>query len=237
MRALTALFQRTVIVAFGQRHIGMPGVIALGGGQQHRRIGQRIARQGLARLRQQIGQGVLAPFQRIGAVRCQGQDALIQRQRAVRAAIQAPLLLRGHRLCEQGVQPGPTRLQLAQAQCHRCDLRLRHLQRARQRQRALRSSGIPGRNRRARLHNGGGTGARQAGTGFATIAVQRKRSSEQFARAVAIGRAEMAARQRRIAPLQQLLDARVRPQPIGQRLAQHDRGQQETGAQRQHHAP
>ncbi|PPU36510.1 hypothetical protein XspCFBP7912_06275 [Xanthomonas sp. CFBP 7912] len=234
---MTALLEQTVIVPLGQRQVGMPGIVALGSGQQGGGIGKCVACQRMARLRQQIGQGIFASFQRVGAVRGQGQDALVKRQRAVGGSIQAPLLLGDHRLCEQGIESGTARLQVAQAQRSRGGLRLRHLQRTCQCQRALRTGRIAGRDGRTRLHHGGGTGTRQAGPRLGAIAVQRERSVEQFARPGAVGCAEPAAQQGRIAALQQLLDARIRPQPVGKRLAQHDDAEEQAGGQRQHHAP
>ncbi|OWB31749.1 hypothetical protein XocBAI20_05945 [Xanthomonas oryzae pv. oryzicola] len=234
---MAALFQHAVVLAFGQRHVDMPGVVTLGCGQQPRRLTERIARQCVACLRQQIGQGVFATFQGVGAIGRQGQDALVQRQRAVGRAVQAALLLGHRRLRQQGIQPDPARLQRAQPRGHRGDLCLRRFQGGGQRQPALRCCDIAGRDCRTRLHHCGSAGPRQPGTGFPTVAIQRKRGGEQFARTAAMGSTKLAARQRRIAPLQQLLDARVRPQPIGQRLAQHDHGQQQAGAQRQYHAP
>ncbi|AZR22177.1 hypothetical protein NX81_007330 [Xanthomonas vasicola] len=224
LRTLTALFQHAVVLTFRQRHVDMPGVVTLGRGQQCRRLTERIVRQCVARLRQQIGQSVFATFQRVGAVRRQGQDALVQRQRAVGRAVQAALLLGHRRLRQQGIQADPARLQRAQPRGHRGDLRLRRFQGGGQRQRALRCCGIAGCDCSTCLHHCSSTGPRQPPTRLPTVAIQRKRGSEQFARTAAIGGAELAARQRRIAPLQQLLDARVRPQPIGQRLAQHDHG-------------
>ncbi|PPV07283.1 hypothetical protein XbrCFBP1976_07760 [Xanthomonas bromi] len=230
------LFQHAVVTAFGQRHVDMPGVVTLGRGQQRRRVAERIVRQCVTCLRQQIGQGIFAAFQCVGAVRRQGQDALIQRQRAVWRAVQTALLLGKRRLRQQGIQPDPARLQRAQPRAHRGDLRLRRFQGGCQRQRTLRCCSIAGRDCSTCLHHCSSAGPREPGTGFSTVAIQRKCGGEQFARTATVGGAELAARQRRIAPLQQLLQTRVRPQPIGQRLAQHHHGQQQTRAQCQHHA-
>ncbi|PPT41035.1 hypothetical protein XabCFBP2524_00320 [Xanthomonas axonopodis pv. begoniae] len=237
LRPLAPLFKHAVVLAFGQRHVDMPGVVPLGRGQQRRRLAEHVARQCVACLRQQIGQGVFAAFQCVGAVGRQGQDALIERQRTLRRAIQAALLLGKRGLRQQGIQPDPTRLQRAQPRRDRGDLRLRHLQGACQRQRTLRCFDIACCNRCPCLRYRSSAGTGQPGPGFATVAVQCKCGGEQFPRTAAVGGAELAARQGRIAPLQQLMDARVRPQPIGQRLAQHDHGEQQAGAQRQHHAP
>ncbi|PPU73314.1 hypothetical protein XmelCFBP4644_07215 [Xanthomonas melonis] len=117
----------------------------------------------------------------------------------------------GHRLRQQGVQPRKLRLQAAQLQRNRRDPCLRHLQRAGQRQRALRGGDVADRDRRACLHHRGRAGPRQPGARLAAVAVQRQRSGEQLARAIAVGSTELAARQCRIAPLQQSLNAGVRP--------------------------
>ncbi|PPU55431.1 hypothetical protein XdyCFBP7245_13440 [Xanthomonas dyei] len=234
---MPALIQHAVIVPFGRRHIGMPGIVAFGRGQQACRLAECVARQRMTRLRQEIGQGVLAPFQRVGAVGRQGQNALIQRQRAVGRAIQATLLLGGNSLHQQGIQSDAARLQLTQPQRDRRDLRLRHLQCGCQCQRALRSGCIAGRDSGTRLHHRDHAGARQPDPRLAAIVIQRKRCGEQFAGTAAVGGTELAARQRRIATLQQLLNAGIRPHHIAQRLAQRDDAQQQTGGQHQHHAP
>lgn len=98
LRTLTPLLQHAVVLAFGERHVDMPGVVTLGRGQQRRGLAELIARQCVACLRQQIGQGVFAAFQCVGAVRRQGQDALVERQRTLRRAVQAALLLGSRRL-------------------------------------------------------------------------------------------------------------------------------------------
>ncbi|PPU67376.1 hypothetical protein XpiCFBP4643_15355 [Xanthomonas pisi] len=140
-------------------------------------------------------------------------------------------------LRQQGIQSGAARLQLPQPQRDRRDLRLRHLQCGGQCQRALRCDRIAGRDRGTRLHHGSHAGPRQPDARLAAIVVQGKRSGEQFLGTAAVGGTELAARQRRIATLQQLLDAGVRPQQIAQRLAQRDDAQQQTGGQHEHHAP
>ncbi|QHG87823.1 hypothetical protein EBN15_13650 [Xanthomonas cucurbitae] len=234
---MPAQVQQTVVVPLGRGQIHVPGVIHPGRRQQPGRLAKCVAGQGLARLRQQVGQGILAPFQRIGPLRRQGQDALEQRQRTVRRAIQAALLLRRHRAGQHGIQPRPLRLQLAQMHRNRCDLRLRHLQHIRQCQRALGGRCVTGGDGRTRLHHRGRPCPRQSGARLAAVTIQRQRGGIQFARTVAIGNAELATRQCRIATLQQLLDAAFRPQPVGQRLAQHHRAHHQAGARQHCHTP
>ncbi|MFS8395370.1 hypothetical protein EIQ02_13485 [Xanthomonas campestris pv. raphani] len=235
--ALPALIHQPVVLALGRRNIGMPGVVALGRGQQGGRLGECIACQRVAGLCQQVGQRIFAAFQGIGAVRGQGEHPLIQRQCTVGRAVQAALLLRGDGLGHQRIQAGPARLQLPQAQLDRRNLRLRHFQRACQRNPALGRRHIARSQCRTRLHHRGRTGAGQALPRFATVAVQCQCRGKEFARPAAIGSTQLTTCQRRVAALQELLDAAVRPQQIGQRAPEHDDTQQQARGEHQHHAP
>ncbi|MBO9717175.1 MAG: hypothetical protein J7507_10280 [Pseudoxanthomonas sp.] len=81
---------------------------------------------------------------------------------------------------------------------------------------------MPGADRRARPRERRLPHPRQTGTGFAAVAVQRLRSLVFLPRAFSVDLVEPAFRQRLVALAEQAVDPRLRPEPIGQRLARHD---------------
>ncbi|MNV32415.1 hypothetical protein D3C71_1237520 [compost metagenome] len=164
------------------------------------------------------------------AIRLHGEDALIQRQRAVRAIVQAPFRLRGFGLVQQ-LFDAVAFVRIAR-QCgdQRVDLGRGRLQLSRQIKRGGSGRIVARRQIRTRLVQGGLPGQRQGLLRVAAIRIQRGRRLEQLACTAAVLRTQTPFLQCFAAVVEQLLDLGFRPERVGQWLPenrQHHRQQRD----------
>lgn len=215
----------------------MPGVVAAGAAEQGRGHGQVTAAAGTARLQQQVGQRIFASLQRTQLVGCHRQHLLEQRQRTVRAVIQALRLQRRLGAPQQHRNAGVGTAALLQLVCQLIGIALWHLQFARQRQRTPCGVQVARVQRIAGLLQRRLRRARQAGAGLAAVPVQRQCGLVPLPRAAAVGCAQAAGGQRAIALVQQLFDLGFVPEPVGQGPPQQHQCHEQQHGHQQRPAP
>jgi len=214
------------------RQIDMAGVEAAGSGDPGRGLAQLAALEPLLCLVQQVGQRVLPAFERLDPRGLQRQYAAVQRQRRVLTAPQPFIRVGARGRCEQSIDTGVLDLARAQPRRERVGLRARHLQLACQGQSrtCLLEPVLPQRivrRREGRLRH-----AAQALARLGAVGIQRLRRFIQLARTRAIGSIHPPGTQGLIRLVEQRLHAGLRPQQVGQRLAQDDDRQDEQDGKR-----